>query len=289
MAATINQAYISQFKDNIYVLLQQRGSKLRNVFPVEMAKGEKHFFERLGKFSASEVVGRLQNTNLQDPAHSRRMASVRRYEASTYLDDIDKFKMLIDPTNEYAIGLANAHGRNYDQVVLDALLGTAATGADGTGSQAFANALTDNVIAHGSAGLTVAKLNQAMRVLESHEVDVDRDQLVLIVNARGKEDLYLDSGVLVNFDYMKGKPLAGDKIMFRGVEIVSCELIPDIDATNFRALLCTKDVLKVALSQDMRIETAMRPDLNFAWQISTYMMFGAVRMDEDRIVDIRFQ
>lgn len=286
MVATINQAYISQFKDNIYVLLQQRGAKLRNVFPVENAPGEKHPFERLGTFTAAEITSRLEATSLQDPAHSRRTATVRRYAASTYLDDIDKFKMLIDPSNEYVIGLANAHGRNYDDVVLAALLGDAATGADGSGTQAFDSNM---VIAHGSAGLTVAKLNQGMRLLEANEVDVERDGIVLIVNARGKEDLLSDSGVLVNVDYMKGKPLAGDKLMFRGVEIIWSERVPDIDASNFRAILCTKDSLKVAMSHDIKVETALRPDLNFAWQVSTYMMLGAVRMDEARVVDIRFQ
>ena len=171
MAATINQSFISQFSDNIHLLLEQKGSKLRKVFPVEMAKGEKHFFERLGNFVASEVVGRLADTALQDPAHSRRMATVKRYHASTYLDDIDKFKLLIDPTSDYSLKLANAHGKNYDTVVIDAILGTANTGADGSGTQAFDT--SNQQIAHGGTGLTVAKFNQALRILEGNEVDIE--------------------------------------------------------------------------------------------------------------------
>lgn len=287
MVATINTAYISQFSDNIHLLLEQRGSKLRPIFPVEMANGEKHFFDRLGSFTASEVVGRLQTTNLQDPAHSRRMATVRRYEASTYLDDLDKFKMLIDPTSEYSIKLANAHGRNFDSVIIDALLGTAATGADGSGTQAFDT--SNNQIAHGSAGLTVDKINQALRLLEGYEVDVDRDEIVLLLDARGKEDLLADTEV-TSFDFQKGKPLAGDKLMFRGLEIVSTQRIPAETAGSvYRAILCTKDSLKVAMAQDMVVKVAERPDLNFAYQVSTYMMFGAVRMEENRVIDILFQ
>lgn len=290
MVASQYNAYISQFKDNIFSLLEQKEAKLRPVFGVEMAMGEKHFFERLGNFSAAEVTGRLENTNLQDPAHSRRMASVRRYHASTYLDDLDKFKMLIDPTSEYSIKLARAHGRNFDDVVIDALLGTAATGQDGTGSQGFANSAADNIIAHGSAGLTVDKLNQGLRILESHEVDIDRDELVLIVAPLGKEDLYGDTNNRVtSFDFMKGKPLAGDKLSFRGIDIITSTRVPADDSGDPQAILCTKDALKVAMAQDMAVKVAERPDLNFAYQISTYMMFGAVRMDEDRVVSIKYQ
>jgi len=290
MAATIDQSFISQFSDNIHLLLEQQGSKLRKVFPVEMAKGEKHFFERLGNFTASEVVGRLAETNLQDPAHSRRMATVKRYEASTYLDDLDKFKLLIDPTSDYAKKLANAHGKQYDRVVIDAILGTASTGKDGSGSQAFDT--SNNQIAHGSAGLTVAKFNQALRILEAAEVDVDVEKLYLLVGARGVEDLLGDtSNQFTSFDFQATKVLADGKLpQFRGVNIVRTQRIPDeTSGTTFRALLCTEDVVKIAMAHDMMVKVGERVDLNFAHQISTYMMYGAVRMEEARVVDILYQ
>lgn len=289
MAATINQSFISQFSDNIHLLLEQRGSQLRGIFPVEMAKGEKHFFERLGNFTASEVVGRLANTVIQDPSHSRRMATVRRYEASTSIDDIDRFKLLIDPTSDYAKKLANAHGKKFDAVLLGELVGTAATGADGSGSQPFDS---NNQIAHGSTGLTVSKFNQALRILEANEVDMDTEELYLIVGARGIENLLGDSSnQLTSIDFQNSKVLADGKFpSFRGVNIVRSQKIPDETAdTTFRAILCTRDALKVAMAHDIMVKVGERADLNFAHQISTYMMYGAVRMEEDRVVDILYQ
>lgn len=290
MAATIDTAYINQFSDNLHMLLEQKGSKLRGVFPVEVANGEKHFFDRLGSFTASEVVGRLEITSLQDPSHSRRMADVRRYHASTYLDDIDKLKMLIDPASEYSIKLANAHGKKYDTVVIDAIKGTAATGKSGSGSEAFDT--SNQQIAHGSAGLSVAKFNQALRILQEAEVDIDSDELVLLVGGRGLEDLLTDtSNQLTSFDFQNRKIMAdGGPLMFRGVNIIHTERVSDeTSGTTFSALLCTRDVVKVAMAHDMDIKAAERPDLNFALQISTYMMYGAVRMEEKRVVDILYQ
>lgn len=291
MSATINTAFISQFSDNLHMLLEQKGSKLRSIVPVEMANGEKHFFDRLGNFTASEVTSRLATTTLQDPGHSRRMATLKRYEASTYLDDVDKFKLLIDPTSDYVVKLANAHGKQFDSHVLnDAILGSASTGQDGSGSTAFDT--SNQQIAHGSAGLTVAKFNQALRILQSNEVDIESDELVLVVGARGVEDLLGDStNQLTSFDFQNGKVMADGKLpSFRGVSIVHSERIQDeTSGTTFRALLMTKDAVKVAMAQDMEVKVAERPDLNFALQVSTYMMYGAVRMEEGRVVDILYQ
>lgn len=290
MAATINTAFISQFSDNLHSLVEQRGSKLRPAVKVEMAKGEKHFFDRLGSFEATEITSRLEDTNLIDPAHSRRMASVARYDASTYLDDIDKLKMLVDPTSDYAIKLARAHGRKLDDIIIDAMLGTAATGAAGAGSQAFDT--SNNQIAHGSAGFTVAKFNQALRILEAADVDVDDVPLFLAIGARAVEDLLGDSSnQFTSFDFQDDKALAkGGLPNFRGVNIIRTQRITDETAdTTFRGLLFTHDNTKVAMSQDIEVKTAERADKNFLQQISTYMMYGAVRMEENTIVDVLYQ
>lgn len=286
MTITINQNYVNMFSANLFHLLEGKGSRLKGLFMEEAATGEKQFFDRLGSFTAAEIVERLEDTTLQNAAHSRRMATVKRYAASTYLDDIDKMKMLIDPSSDYAVKLAAAHGRNFDQVLLSALLGTAATGADGSGSQSFDS---NQQIVHGSTGLTAAKFNQALRILESNEVDMDGD-IYLLVNARGVEDLLAES-TFTSMDYQNMKPLAGKMVPeFRGVKIIRTERLPAHTVGSvYRAVMCTPESLRVALGKDIEVRVAERPDLNFAQQISTYMHFGAVRMEEARVVDILFQ
>lgn len=288
MSATISAAFVNQFNDNLRSLLEQKGSKMRDHVMMEVAKGEKHFFDRLGAFTASEITSRLQPTELLDPAHTRRMASVARYEASTYLDDIDKLKMLIDPTSAYAMKLARAHGRNLDDVIFAAALGSAATGQTGSGSQAF---LAGQQIAHGGTGVTVVKLNQALRILELNEVDMD-GELVLAVGARGVEDLLGDSSnQLTSFDFQDSKALAGKGIpKFRGINIVRTQRVPDSTVGSvFRALLMTPDTVGVAMNADLEVKNGTRADLNFAEQISTYMQFGAVRLEDETIIDILYQ
>ena len=290
MTATINTAFISQFSDNLHSLVEQRGSKLRPSVKTEMAKGEKHFFDRLGSFEASAINNRLEVTDLQDPGHSRRMASVLRYHASTYLDDMDKLKMLIDPSSDYAIKLARAHGRKLDDIIIDAMLGTAATGATGSGTESFDT--SNQQIAHGSAGFTVAKFNQALRILEGNDVDVDDVKLYLAIGARAVEDLLTDtSNQITSMDFQDGKVLSNGKMpSFRGVNIIRTQRIPAETAdTTYRGILYTEDTVNVAMAKDIEVKSAERADLNFAQQISTYMQYGAVRMEEETIVDVLYQ
>jgi len=287
MVDTTNQAYITQFSGAIHDLLEQGASKLRATVGLEMAKGEKHMFERLGSFTATEVTQANAPTDPQDAAHSRRMATVRRYKAATTLDDINRLKMLIDPANDYTRKLAAAHGRTLDDVILAAMLGTASTGADGTGTQAFDT--TNQQIAHGSTGLTVAKLNQALRILEANEVDLDNTRLYLAVGAHGKEDL-LAEALITSIDYQDGKVLATGRFpQVRGVNIVSTQRIPAHTAGSVaRAILYTEDALKVAMAQDLTVKVGENFERSATPTIITFSMFGAVRMDEQQAVDILY-
>lgn len=289
MTATINSAFISQFSDNLHHLVEQKGSKLRPFVKTEMAKGEKHFFDRLGNFTASEITSRLESSTLQDPGHSRRLASVRKYQASTYLDDMDKLKMLIDPTSDYAVKLANAHGKKLDDIILESLIGTAASGKDGSSSTSF---LASNQIAHGSSGFTVDKFNQALRILEANEVDMETTKIYLALGAKGVEDLLGDStNRMTSFDFQDDKSLSGPTLTkFRGVHIIRTQRCPDETAdTTYRGILFTEDSIKVAMAKDLEVKVAERPDLNFATQISTYMMYGSVRLEEETVVDVLYQ
>jgi hypothetical protein len=287
MTATISSAFISQFSDNLFSLLEQKGSKLRPAMKIETARGEKHFFDRLGSFTATKIISRAQETNLQDPSHSRRMATVDRYEATTYLDDMDKLKMLIDPSSDYAQKLARAHGRNLDDVILTAMLGTAATGQTGTGSQAFDS---NQQIAHGSTAFSVAKLNEGLRLLEANDVDVDGIRLYLAAGASAIKALFGENDI-VSFDFQNTKALSDGKLpMFRGVNIIRTQRIPDqTSGSVFRCVLFSEDTMRVALSKDIEVKTGEDVTKNFLMVIASYMMFGAVRMEEESVVDILYQ
>lgn len=116
--------------------------------------------------------------------------------------------------------------------------------------------------------------------------------MFLLIGARAVEDLLGDStNHLTSFDFQNGKALAGSAVpSFRGVNIVRTQRIPDeTAATTFRGLLMSQDAVKVAMAQDLDIRIDERVDLAHVMQVTAYMMFGAVRMEEDKVVDILYQ
>lgn len=289
MTNTLDQAYVSQFSDNIHHLVREGGSKLLGLFSTETARGEKHFFERLGNLTVTQITSRLQATNLQDAPHSRRMATIKRFEGAIALDKLDQLQMLIDPSTDYSRKLAEAHGKNFDLEIYASMLGTAATGKDGTGSQAFSSGQR---IAHGSAGMTVAKLNQALRILQANEVDTDATPVYLTIDPYALEDLLGDSSnQMTSFDYQESKVMAnGGLPSFRGTKIIKTVRVPDETAgVTHRSLLFTRDTMKIAMPESMEVKMGEDVTRNFAPVIGTYMAFGSVRMEETTVVDILFQ
>ncbi len=289
MAYTMDTIFVNAYNAMLHHLAEQRGSKLKGLFMEEQAKGEKHFFDRVGSFSVSEILAVNSPILQQDGALSRRMATLHSYDASTLIHDVEKLKMLVDPTNDYVVKMMNAHGKNYDATIINALIGTAATGKDGSGSQAFDT--SNQQIAHGSVGLTVDKFLQALRILESNDVDLDANNVYLICNARGREDLLADAK-FTSHDYQDVKALAGKSFpSFRGVQIVPSERIPAYTAGSvYRAIMVTDNALKVAKGMDPVVDISQRKDIqDLPFQIYTKQTFGAVRMEESLVVDILFQ
>ena len=59
------------------------------------------------------------------------------YEFADLIDDLDKVRMLVDPTSTYALAAAYAMGRAMDDAIITAALGSADTGVAGGTAVAF--------------------------------------------------------------------------------------------------------------------------------------------------------
>lgn len=289
MTYSMDAIRVNAYNAMLHHLAEQRGSKLKGLFVEEAAKGENHFFDRIGAMSVSEITSLNTSIVNQDGAFSRRMCNLQAFDASTLVHDIEKMKMVADPTSDLVVKLMNAHGKNFDTIIINALLGTAATGKAGAGTASFDS---NNTIAHGSAAFSVAKLNTAIQKLQSADVDFDSDPLYLIISGKGMKGL-MEDAKFTSADYQELKPLAGRSFpMYRGlVNIVQCERLPEVTAnTTQRAILCTGSALKIARGIAPEVDVSQRKDLqDLPWQIYTKQAFGAVRMEEALVVDINFQ
>ena len=196
MSNEFSRAFVQQYSNNVSLMVQQQGSRLRPHVTEEKVTGEKAFFDQIGSVSAQVRTSRHADTPLVETPHSRRMVVMLDYEVADLIDDLDKAKALIDPASSYAQAQAWAMGRAIDDVIIGALGGTAYTGKTGATPVALSAA---QVVAASSTGLTVAKLREARRILIAGNVD-PMEQMYISVSAHQLDDL-LGSTEVTSADY----------------------------------------------------------------------------------------
>ena len=281
MSSQITTAFVNQYSSNVQLLSQQMGSLLRATVDSETVNGDKAFFEQVGSASAVEKTTRNSDTPLVETPHSRRMVTLSDYEYADLIDDQDKIRLLIDPTSTYARAAAAAIGRKMDDVVIAAMGGTAKTGATGSTDTALPSA---QKIAHGSAGLTIAKLVSAKKILDQGSVDPSIPRYI-VVSPEQMEDL-LNSTTVTSADFNSVKALVqGDIDTFVGFKFITSNRLTD-DGTSRLCYAWAEDGMKLALGKEPTASIDVRPDKSMATQVYYCSSFGCTRMEEAKVVEI---
>ena len=282
MSVNVTTSFVEQYSANVQMLSQQMGSKLRGAVDVESIKGKQSFFEQIGKTTAQLRTSRHGATPQIDMPHSRRALTTATYEWADLIDDADKIRMLIDPTSSYAKAAAAAMGRAMDSVIIAAALGTAKTGVSGGTSTALPS--TQKIV-HGSAGLTVAKLLSAKKILDENVVDPSVKRYC-VVSPEQIEDL-LNLTEVKSSDFNTVKALAqGDINSFLGFEFITSNLLT-ADATPSRQVIAfAADGIKLGIGKDITAKISERDDKSYSTQVYYCMDLGATRMEEEKIVEI---
>lgn len=285
MSDQISTAFVQQYTTNVELLLQQRGSKLANAVMAGSYTGKAaKAVEQIGAVAAQKRTSRHADTPLINTPHDARWVHPVDYEWADLIDDQDKLRMLIDPQSSYAMNGAFALGRAKDDEIIKAFFGTSLTGENGTTSTAFDT--SNQQIAAGAAGLTVAKLRDAKRILMSNEVDVDFDQLFIAVTAQQLDDM-LATTEITSSDYNSVKALVQGKVdTFMGFTFIHCERLGVDGSSNRRVPAWAKSGMHLGMWNDINTQISTRDDKSYATQVYVKGTFGATRTEEGKVVEI---
>lgn len=285
MSFQVSTAFVQQYTTNVQLLLQQRGSKLRDCCTLGSYTGKAaKAVEQIGAVTAQERTTRHADTPLISTPHDARWVFPRDFEWADMIDDQDKLRMLIDPTSPYAINGANALGRSLDDIIISAALGNAQTGENGSTTTPFATATQQ--IAVGGTGLTVAKLRQARRILAANEVDLASEMLYIAVTAQQIDNL-LGTTEVTSSDFNSVKALVqGDIDTFMGFKFIQIERLGVDGAGDRRCFAWAKSGLHVGMWNDINTKISERADKSYAMQVYVKGTFGATRTEEKKIVEI---
>ena len=286
MSSQITTSFVEQYSSNIAMLSQQMGSKLRSSVDVETVTGKNAFFDQVGVTAAQLRTSRHGDTPQIDTPHSRRRLSLADYEWADLVDDVDKVRMLVDPTSSYARAAAAAMNRAMDDVIITAFNASASTGVAGGDSTALPST-QKTATSDQSDGLTITKLLAAKKILDNNDVDPSLRRYI-VCGPQQISDL-LGTTQVTSSDYNSVRALATGAVnSFLGFEfIMSTRLNMDSSYTTDRLVFAyTEDALKLGIGKDISAKISERADKSYSTQVYYAMSLGAVRMEEKKVVQI---
>lgn len=280
MAYTGNLWYAQQYQDNVMQLAQQKGSTLRNLIWTKEANSEKVNFERLASTAAVAKTTRYVDTPNVEMVHDRRTVTLVDFHWSTMHDWTDDVRMLVDPKSSYTESGAWAMGRAIDDNIITAALGNSITGAGAS----IALPSASKIVESGTAGMTLAKILQAKRLMDAAEVETEDRFFVL--GSRQLEDL-LGVTQVTSADYNSIKALVHGEInSFLGFNFVRSERLT-IASSKRKCIAFQKKGLGLAIGKDMMTQVDTRPDKSYGWQVYMAWSMQSTRVEEVRVIEVQ--
>lgn len=289
-----------QFSTLLQLKLQQKQSLLRGRIVEGSHTGSKMAspIQFLGAMQMQTPQGRFAPKVYQQQDYTRRWIVPIDKEGDQYVDNFDQLKTPIDPKSQLVARAAAACARQWDDEVIRAATATSTIGTD-SGSlttEAWDTAnfqVAADFGASASVGLTVAKLNEAHRVLEHyHALDEDK-MITLVIGSQQHADLRNQAQVTsADFNKNGGVLVDGNVTRFMGMDIVVSERLPvltdkDSNANTRGCLAFVRTGIYLGLWQDVKTEVFRRPDMSSnPWDINTMISFGATRTELGKIIQI---
>ena len=306
MSFTVTDAFVQQFTGNVWYLAQQVESRFRGKVLEDQITGESAYMEQVAPSAAQKITSRHSDSPIMNTQHLRRRLAPYDYGWGDLVDNLDKVKLLIDPTSTYARTGAMAMNRGQDDEVIAAFFGTAYTGHSGGtvltwpngNSESAPTAPAGTVVAvndwaygngTGNAGLTISKLVSASVALDAAEGDEGEDRYMAVKAAQKGNLLATTEATLKEFGVAKDDlaPLRDGKIAFiMGFQLIHSERLQTNVSSQTRVPAWRKSAMGLGINKDISARMAERPDKRFSMYVYLDMSIGATRLEESKLVEI---
>lgn len=298
----LSNLFVTQFSTLLELKLQQRASLLRGSVREGSHTGSKLAspIQQLAAVYMQTPAGRFAPKNFEANSYTRRWIVPIDKELDQLVDNFDMLKTPIDPKSQLVEAAASAVGRAFDDEIIRSMTATSTIGTDAGSLTTEAWDTTDfqiagdfGVTASNPVGLTVAKLNEARRILEHyHALDFEKDP-VLVIGSQQHADLRNQAQV-VSSDFNRNGGVLTDGMVsnFMGFRIIVSERLPTITDKNSNAnqrscRAYVKSGVYLGLWQDMKTEVLRLPHLSSnPWDVNTICSFGATRTQLGKIIEV---
>lgn len=309
--AGVDQFRFNSFSNAMILQAQQEESFLRHTLTMETIEGQKRFFDALGTVSFHERLGENEPLTFSEITRDRRFISRRDFAFADRWDwrkDTD-YKHFIEPNSMYMMAVSAAWGRQFDEVVIEALDGTSYSGETGATPVVFDTnmdvdiqwgeqyVIVDDGVAYGGPtsdvtmvdtgtdqGHNIGKIRQALKLLRRNNVNKNR-KLYHVSHPDAIDDLLNYERAIDERKALLSRMqdvVDGLEQNFMGMEIITTTLMPQA-----KAFVYTDRVMVGGMGHsDMKVRLDEIPQTGHTRQLAVYGSGAATRRLEDEIVRI---
>jgi hypothetical protein len=288
----IPEHYTTQFDQNWRHLVQQKNSRLREYVTLDSISGKEKSYNQLSEAAMQLITSRSGETRISDQATAKRWIRPKAYDTAKLFDEFDEQLLgeVVLPTSPVVQSHAAAYARTADQVIIEALGGSAYTGETGVTPTSLPSGqkVAVNYVETGNAansGLTIGKLRAAKYILDSSEVD-EEEERIIVVSAKQLQDL-LRTTEITSADYNSVKALVDGSVnTFMGFKFRKTQLLPLNSSTDVRSSYVYVKSGIVLAERGLKTHMDVRTDLSHSLQIRSVASLGATRLEEKKVVEI---
>jgi len=226
---------------------------------------------------------------VQDWPWSRRVSVPTTYDTGDSTEQEDIVQMIIDPNSNLAQSQGYAMRRAFDDEIIAAATGTA---LDGLG---VANPFPDAQKVFGvtvdvyDTSLNFDLVTQVTERFLDNDIDPDEPKCMVIGPVQARKLLQLTEATSGDYVYVKALAEMGYIDNWMGYQwIVSTRLNhPTAPGVDIDCFAMTKKALGMMVDRDITSRIAEDPSISFAWRIYSFMTIGAVRVEDEHIVNLQ--
>ena len=314
------------FNRNITRTVEQKGGIFRPLVKLATGDlyREKGIYPRItGGGRPSAITNRFPDSPVSEATYGNRSVTRKDYNDGQFADRADLDRMVVDPRSEKLDIMLQKFRREEDLLIVKEALGVAQGGDLGATNVAF-GATGKGIVAvtlgaasgYTNAGFTYEKLTETIEGFLTSNVDISMNRPTIAIGPQQMNDI-LQQDKFINKDYINQALVSsGWKIPnYMGCDFVVTNMVPyaadstptivtdfnidltdDVDSngvwqdTNVSDVrvcfaMC-KDAVLFEVKPEIITKVSERADKSYRWYAYMEMGFGAVRMEEEKVIAI---
>jgi hypothetical protein len=296
----VPDAFPALYADQWRIGLQQLSSRLESYVNVSMINGEGKRFQKISGVEAREITTRFGDTNPDEPDIEFRHLYVDFKDSAHILDRREALQLgsIGSPHTQIMRLQLAAAGRDRDKTLINGIIGSVASGKNGTVPIPLpaGQTIAVNYVPTGTAvnsNLTFDKMLEIMRKFGTANVlgqDVENQSVATLIVSHNQIASLLREERFTSVDYAEIRRLhSGAVINLMGIAVVavSPELLPYDAGTDIRTCIAfARNSVEFGVAENPQSWVDELPTKKHDVQLRTEWGWGATRLDDEGVLKV---